>query len=63
MVVMRTDYNQKVDFYYTSLGVLPQYSAHVLLSMFFGFMGTVLVEIPFSKLEKKMFEIFMPAKK
>ena len=33
-----------------------------MLSLFFGFLGTMLVEIPFAKLEKMMFSVFMKKK-
>jgi len=43
-------YGQKVDFYYTPTTIIPIYIAIALLSLFFGFLGTILVEVPFSKL-------------
>jgi len=43
-------YQQKVDFYYTPETILPIYTAIAAISIFFGFVGTILVEVPFSKL-------------
>ncbi len=56
MVLTRTDYVSKVDFYYSSITCIPYYAAHAFGALFFGFVGTMLVEVPFSKLEKKLFE-------
>jgi hypothetical protein len=33
-----------------------------MLSLFFGFLGTMLVEVPFAKLEKMMFSVFLKKK-
>lgn len=33
-----------------------------MLSLFFGFLGTMLIEVPFSKLEKMLFSIFLKKK-
>ena len=56
MVVEFVCYRQKVDFYYNIEGVLALYFGIVLMSMILGFLGTILIEIPFSKLEKMIFE-------
>ena len=49
-------YSQKVDFYYSIGNVLSLYFGIVIISMFFGFIGTMLVEVPFAKMEKMLFE-------
>lgn len=49
-------YTQKVDFYYNIGDILPFYLGIVVMSMFLGFVGTMIVEVPFAKLEKRMVE-------
>jgi hypothetical protein len=51
-----------VDFYYTAETIIPLYISIAVLSLFFGFLGTMLVEVPFSKLEKMLFSIFLKKK-
>ena len=63
MVLMRTDYLQMTDFYYAPITVFPSYVSHCVGAVFFGFVGTMLVEVPFSKLEKKLFEVFLSKEK
>ena len=62
MIVQEFCYGQKVDFYYTSETIIPLYISIAMISLFFGFLGTMLVEIPFAKLEKMMFSVFMKKK-
>ena len=50
MVVERVCFGQKVDFYYTAEDVIPLYGGIAVISMCLGFIGTMLVEVPFSKL-------------
>jgi peptidoglycan/LPS O-acetylase OafA/YrhL len=59
MVVEFVSYGEKVDFYYTPETIVPLYLAIATLSMFFGFWGTMLVEVPFSKLEKMLFSVLL----
>lgn len=59
MVIEFVSYGEKVDFYYTPETIVPLYLAIATLSMFFGFCGTMLVEVPFSKLEKMLFSVLL----
>ena len=43
MVLMRTDYVSKTDFYYASTTAIQYYVPHVIGSLFFGFIGTMLI--------------------
>lgn len=63
MIVEKVSYEQKVDFYYTPETILPLYLAIALLSSAAGFMGTILVEVPFSKMEKMLFSVMLGRKK
>lgn len=56
MIIEFVCYTQKVDYYYTVRDVLTLYIPVAILSMFFGFIGTLLIENPFAKLEKLLFE-------
>lgn len=47
-------FSQKVDFYYNAIDILPVYIPIALLSLVCGFIGTVLVEMPFAHLEKML---------
>lgn len=49
-------YTQRVDFYYNVGDILTIYVPVALISMSLGFVGTLLVETPFAKLEKMLFE-------
>lgn len=49
-IVERVCFGEKVDFYYTPGTVVPLFFAIAVISMFLGFLGTILVEVPFSKL-------------
>lgn len=62
MVVEFVTFGEKVDFYYTPETVIPLYISIALISMFFAFFGTILVEVPFSKLEKMLFSVLMKKK-
>jgi peptidoglycan/LPS O-acetylase OafA/YrhL len=50
MVVEFVCYRQQTDFYYDVGDVLTLYVPITVISMFLGFLGTVLVENPFAKL-------------
>lgn len=50
MVVMQVTYRQKIDFYFKVGDVMPLYFPIAVISLFLGFMGTILVEVPFAKL-------------
>lgn len=50
MVVEYVNFGEKVDFYYTLETILPLYFSIAAISMCFAFVGTMLVEVPFSKL-------------
>ena len=56
IVIEIVAYGQKTDFYYSIGNVLYLYFGIVIISMFFGFIGTMLVEVPFAKMEKMLFE-------
>lgn len=62
MVVEFVTFGEKVDFYYTPETVVPLYISIALISMFFAFFGTILVEVPFAKLEKMLFSVLMKKK-
>jgi peptidoglycan/LPS O-acetylase OafA/YrhL len=63
MIVEKMSYEQKVDFYYTTSTIVPIYVAIAFISLCFGFLGTILVEVPFSKLEKMLFSVLMKSGK
>lgn len=63
MIVETVSFSQKVDFYYTLGTILPLYFSIAVMSLFFGLVGTVLVEAPFAKLEKLLFEVILKGKK
>ena len=50
MIVEHVCFAEKVDFYYTAETIIPLFFAIAVISLFFGFIGTMLVEVPFSKL-------------
>ena len=43
MIVEKISYEQKVDFYYTAETIIPLYLSIATCSLFFGFLGTMLV--------------------
>jgi len=55
MIIEYICYTQKVDFYYDVGDILTIYIPVCIFSMFFGFVGTLLIETPFAKLEKMLF--------
>jgi hypothetical protein len=50
MVVMQIVYRQKIDFYFKIGDIMPLYFPTVIISLFFGFIGTITVEVPFAKM-------------
>lgn len=50
MVVLQITYRQRIDFYYTVTDIFPIYIATAAISVFLGFIGTLLVELPFGKM-------------
>ena len=56
MIIEHSCYVQKLDFYYDTQDVLTLYFPVALIAMGFGLVGTLLVELPFAKLEKMLFE-------
>ena len=63
MVIEHTVYIQKLDFYYNVHDVMTLYIPVAIISMAFGLAGTLLVEVPFAKLEKMLFETKKKEKK
>jgi hypothetical protein len=43
MVVEKICFEQKIDFYYSPLTILPLYITIAVVSLFFGFLGTILI--------------------
>lgn len=54
--IQRTIANKKIDFYYTQSNIFVLFSYWMLISIIFGFLLTITVEVPFSKLEKHLIE-------
>ena len=50
MVIEHACYTQKIDYYYKVGDIFTLYFPVALIAMAFGFVGTVLVEVPFGKL-------------
>jgi hypothetical protein len=50
MVVLQITYRQKLDFYYSVGDIIPVYVPTAAISVFLGFIGTLVVEIPFAKM-------------
>jgi hypothetical protein len=50
MVVLQITYRQKLDYYYSVENIIPIYIPTALISVFLGFLGTLLVEVPFAKM-------------
>jgi peptidoglycan/LPS O-acetylase OafA/YrhL len=50
MIIEFICYRQKTDFYYDVGDVLSLYIPAAVIAMFFGFIGTLLIENPFAKL-------------
>lgn len=62
MVVLQITYRQKIDFYYSVGDILPIYIPTAAISLFFGFIGTLIVEVPFGKMVKMLFNKLMGKK-
>ena len=62
IVVERVCFGQKIDFYYNAEDVIPLYLGIAIISLCLGFLGTMLVEVPFSKLEKLLFSSLLKKK-
>ncbi len=62
MVVLQITYRQKTDFYYSVGDVIPLYIPTAAISLFLGFIGTLIVEIPFAKMEKMLLNKLMGKK-
>lgn len=62
MIVERVSFGEKVDFYYTPETVIPLFFSVSIISLLLGFLGTILIEVPFSKLEKMLFSVLMKKK-
>ena len=45
---------RKIDFYYDLTSVFGYYTFYAVVSIFLGFILTILVEIPFAKLQKML---------
>jgi peptidoglycan/LPS O-acetylase OafA/YrhL len=63
MILERVVFGWETDFYYTPETVVPLFFSISIISLFFGFLGTMLVEVPFSKLEKMLFSVLLRKKK
>lgn len=55
MVIEHSCFVQKLDFYYDVNDVLTIYIPVAIIAMSFGLVGTLLIEVPFAKLEKMLF--------
>jgi len=62
MVVLQITYRQKVDFYYSVGDIVPLYIPTAAISVFLGFVGTIIVEVPFAKMEKMLLNKLMGKK-
>lgn len=56
MFVLHVSYTQRVDFYYDTRDIFSLYMPVAMLSMLFGALGTLLVEVPFAKIEQSLFK-------
>jgi len=63
MVLEKIVFGWETDFYYSAETVIPLFFSISIISLFFGFLGTMLVEVPFSKLEKMLFSVLLKKKK
>jgi peptidoglycan/LPS O-acetylase OafA/YrhL len=59
MVVEYVSFGERVDFYFSPETILPLYFAIATFSIFFAFLGTMFIEVPFSKLEKMLFSVLL----
>lgn len=55
MIITQTVASQTYDIYYNLLDVFTQFHANLFLSCFFGFLMTIIVEVPFSVIQKHLF--------
>jgi peptidoglycan/LPS O-acetylase OafA/YrhL len=62
MVVLQITYRQKIDFYYSVGDIVPIYIPTAIISIFLGFIGTIVVEMPFGKMEKMLMNMLMGRK-
>lgn len=62
MVVLQITFRQKVDFYYSVGDIIPLYIPTAAISVFLGLIGTLIVEIPFAKMEKMLLNKLMGKK-
>lgn len=62
MVVLQITYRQKIDFYYSVGDIIPLYIPTAAISVFLGLVGTLIVEIPFAKMEKMLLNKLMGKK-
>lgn len=62
MVVLQITYRQKIDFYYSVGDIIPLYIPTAAISIFLGLIGTLIVEIPFAKMEKMLLNKLMGKK-
>lgn len=56
IVIMRNSYNLKQSEYFTFFEVFQQYLTDLVISLFLGFVLTMVVEAPFVKLERFVFK-------
>ena len=56
MFVLHVNYTQRVDFYYSARDIFSLYLPVAILSMVFGAIGTIVIEVPFAKLEQMLFK-------
>ena len=50
MVVEYFLFDQRVDFYFSGSDIFPLYLGVITISVVYGTLGTLLVEVPFAKL-------------
>ena len=55
MFVLLVNYQQRVDFYYDVRNIFSLYVPVVIMSIVGGAIGTILIEVPFAKLEGLLF--------
>ena len=56
MFILHVNYTQRVDFYYDVRDVFSLYLPVAILSMISGAVGTIVIEVPFAKLEQMLFK-------
>ena len=55
--------SRKIDTYYDIVPIYSVFVAHSVLSILVGFVMTILIEIPFSKLQKQMMKYIVDRKR